>query len=164
MSFLEHECNISLAAALAFLDESMDASESSNSSTTASTPSATTQPSTAADPAQLLEALDDDLGAFTASSPLPQPADAMQLESAALPVQETTIVPASTSFYRYHSIILTTVNSVQPHCEHQVILYRVFLFPETECPTCCDEYIQLHAGYSFASVKHRGSKSTSQLK
>ncbi|ETP38655.1 hypothetical protein F442_13791 [Phytophthora nicotianae P10297] len=97
MSFLEHECNISLAAALAFLDESMDASESSNSSTTVSTPSATTQPSTAADPAQLLEALDDDLGAFTASSPLPQPADAMQLESAALPVQETTIVPASIS-------------------------------------------------------------------
>ncbi|KAF1787145.1 hypothetical protein GQ600_4625 [Phytophthora cactorum] len=40
MSFLEHECNISLAAALAFLDESMDVSDASNGSSTATASSA----------------------------------------------------------------------------------------------------------------------------
>ncbi|KAF4029298.1 hypothetical protein GN244_ATG18967 [Phytophthora infestans] len=99
MSFLEHECNISLAAALAFLDESLDASDGSNSSATASILSTTTLPPAVADPELLLEALDDDASALTTSPPLPAVSDVMQSESTTLPVQEkdTTIVPSSSS-------------------------------------------------------------------
>ncbi|KAG3118198.1 hypothetical protein PI125_g3111 [Phytophthora idaei] len=97
MSFLEHECNISLAAALAFLDESMDVSDASNGSSTASASSVTSLPPTVADPELLLEALDDNLGDFTASPQIPAIPEVLQLESTPGPTQETTIVPASSA-------------------------------------------------------------------
>ncbi|KAG7384383.1 hypothetical protein PHYPSEUDO_002644 [Phytophthora pseudosyringae] len=106
MSFLEHECNISLAAALAFLDESMGSSGGSSASSAASASSVTPLPPAApavVDRGLLLDALDDDLGA---SSPLFHQAlatstvraDALQLESTTAPVrQETIIAPAAES-------------------------------------------------------------------
>ncbi|KAG6974749.1 hypothetical protein JG688_00002897 [Phytophthora aleatoria] len=95
MSFLEHECNISLAAALAFLDESMDVSDASNGSSTATASSVTSLPPTVADPELLLEALDDDLGDFTASPQIPAMPEVLHLESTSLTTQDITTAPAS---------------------------------------------------------------------
>ncbi|OWZ05843.1 M96 mating-specific protein [Phytophthora megakarya] len=106
MSFLEHECNISLAAALAFLDETLDASETPQLSSLAPTPFvsplSSTTPSTAA-PELLLEALDSDIGDFATQSPLTRLAANtavprhLQLESKSLSSQHTTLVPVPSS-------------------------------------------------------------------
>ncbi|GMF27399.1 unnamed protein product [Phytophthora lilii] len=91
MSFLEHECGVSLAAALAFLDESLDAAEAPAPPPVA--PDSIAAPAPAIpDPELLLEALDDDIGDLPPSAAIPPP---LQLESIAAPAQETTIVPAS---------------------------------------------------------------------
>ncbi|KAG1684676.1 hypothetical protein DVH05_010643 [Phytophthora capsici] len=94
MSFLEHECNISLAAALAFLDESMPASEVPSASAAPLSPAA----SATTDPVLLLEALDDDLEDFTPSASIPE---SIQLESTSVSVPEaltsTSIITSSSA-------------------------------------------------------------------
>ncbi|KAK1930471.1 hypothetical protein P3T76_014142 [Phytophthora citrophthora] len=97
MSFLEHECNISLAAALAFLDESMPVSDVPSVSTVPLSPATTATP----DPELLLDALDDELETFTPSSPLPSIPEPIQLESTSIAVPEalttTSIVTTSST-------------------------------------------------------------------
>ncbi|POM75290.1 M96 mating-specific protein family [Phytophthora palmivora] len=103
MSFLEHECNISLAAALAFLDESLDAAETSQSSVVPPIPSMSPLPPTtpySASPEPPVEAFDADSRDLPVLVPLTQAATTsqqLQLERARLPAQETTLVPVSSS-------------------------------------------------------------------
>ncbi|KAG6622724.1 M96 mating-specific protein family [Phytophthora cinnamomi] len=103
MSFLEHECSVSLAAALAFLDESLDAAEAPQPlPQTLSSPAAVLpSPSTVIpDPELLLEALEEDENTF---APPTQTAltngtpSQLLVESNTLSVQETTIVPVASS-------------------------------------------------------------------
>lgn len=104
MSFLEHECSVSLAAALAFLDESLDAADGPQLTPRTLGSSAAVLPSPRAsipDPELLLEALDEDDETIVPLSQI-APTDAtlpqLQLESSTLPVQKTTtIVPAASS-------------------------------------------------------------------
>ncbi|KAE8900605.1 hypothetical protein PF005_g1788 [Phytophthora fragariae] len=103
MSFLERECGISLAAALAFLDETLDTTDVPQLShqTLASSAAVLSSPRSAIpDPELLLEALDEDddsLVPLSQTALTPTTPAQLQLESSSSPVQHTTIVPASSS-------------------------------------------------------------------
>ncbi|KAL4118647.1 hypothetical protein PRIC2_010972 [Phytophthora ramorum] len=91
MSFLEHECSVSLAAALAFLDESLEPSGISETSTIATTSSVTPLQA----PVLLLNAINTDTGdtsALTAATSTPQ---CIPLESTRASSQESTRVSAA---------------------------------------------------------------------
>ncbi|GMF29737.1 unnamed protein product [Phytophthora fragariaefolia] len=103
MSFLEHECGVSLAAALAFLDESLDGADASQPSAQPLAASAAVTPSpppAIPDPELLLEALDENDGTFASISQtalIPVVPSHLQLESTNVAIQEATLVPAPTS-------------------------------------------------------------------